>query len=167
MADHTIKGVASLSASQLNGSSLRILIVHTRWNSTVVDELTSKAKSTLIEYGVKEDNIAIQSVPGAFELPFAVQSLLLSGNYHAAIAIGVLIKGHTMHFEYIADATTNGLMKVGLKTKTPVIFGVLTCLTEEQALQRAGIGRDGVKGHNHGIDWAQAAIEMALLNSPK
>lgn len=90
----------------------------------------------------------------------------LSGPFNAVIAIGVLIKGSTMHFEYICDATSHGLMRVGLDTGVPVIFGVLTCLTEEQALERAGIavsGREG-KEHNHGVDWAKAAVEMSVKN---
>lgn len=68
-----------------------------------------------------------------------------------------------MHFEYISDAVSHGLMRIGLDTNVPVIFGVLTCLTEEQALERAGVGKGENKGHNHGIDWAAAAVEMALL----
>jgi len=80
--------------------------------------------------------------------------------FDAVISIGVLIKGSTMHFEYICDAVSHGLMKVQLESHTPVIFGVLTALTEEQALNRAGIGREGDKGHNHGEDWGLAAIEM-------
>ena len=79
---------------------------------------------------------------------------------NAVIAIGCLIKGETMHFEYIAEATSHGLMDVQLKTGTPVVFGVLTCLTDEQALARAGLTPNG---HNHGYDWAITAIEMANL----
>jgi 6,7-dimethyl-8-ribityllumazine synthase len=99
-------------------------------------------------------------VAGAFELPFACQQLLKTGKYDACIAVGVLIKGSTMHFEYIADAVSHGLMKVGLDHGIPVVFGVLTCLSEEQACERAGIGADS---HNHGIDWAETAIQQALL----
>jgi 6,7-dimethyl-8-ribityllumazine synthase len=80
--------------------------------------------------------------------------------FDAVIAIGVLIKGSTMHFEYISDAVTHGLMKVQLDTGIPVIFGVLTALTDHQALERAGIASGENKGHNHGIDWASAAVEM-------
>lgn len=76
----------------------------------------------------------------------------------AVIGIGVLIKGSTMHFEYISDACCSGLMRVGLDTGVPVILGVLTALTEEQALQRSGVGREE-KGHNHGLDWGNAAVE--------
>ncbi|PWN52530.1 putative RIB4-6,7-dimethyl-8-ribityllumazine synthase [Violaceomyces palustris] len=86
-----------------------------------------------------------------------------SGPLDAVISIGVLIKGQTMHFEYIAESCCQGLMRVGLDTSVPVILGVLTVLTEEQALKRAGVGRqDGDKGHNHGEDWGFAAVEMAL-----
>lgn len=86
-------------------------------------------------------------------------SKLSKGPFAAAIAIGVLIKGSTMHFEYISDAVTHGLMRVQLDTGVPVIYGVLNCLTEEQALQRAGVGRE-TKGHNHGEDWGAAAVEL-------
>jgi 6,7-dimethyl-8-ribityllumazine synthase len=80
--------------------------------------------------------------------------------FDAVVAIGVLIKGATMHFEYIAESVSQALMRVQLDTGVPVIFGVLTALTEEQALERAGIGRVKV-GHNHGEDWGSAAVEMA------
>ena len=82
--------------------------------------------------------------------------------FDAVIAIGVLIKGATMHFEYISDSVSHGLMKTQLDTGVPVIFGVLTALTEDQALERAGIGMGLSKGHNHGEDWGLAAVEMAV-----
>lgn len=81
--------------------------------------------------------------------------------FDAVIAIGCLIKGSTMHFEYICDAVSHGLMKLQMDTGVPVIFGVLTCLTEDQALERAGVGKGANKGHNHGEDWGLAAVEMA------
>ena len=80
--------------------------------------------------------------------------------FDAVIAIGVLIKGSTMHFEYICDAVSHALMRLQMDSGVPVIFGVLTALTEDQAMERAGIGRGESKGHNHGEDWAMAAIEM-------
>ena len=80
--------------------------------------------------------------------------------FDAVIAIGVLIKGETMHFEYICDSVSHALMKVQLDTGVPVIFGVLTALTENQALERAGLGKGTKKGHNHGEDWGLAAVEM-------
>ncbi|KAI8819398.1 6,7-dimethyl-8-ribityllumazine synthase [Fimicolochytrium jonesii] len=149
----------------LNGTGLKILIVHTRWNLSIVDPLVKGTIETLHSAGVPPSNILVRDVPGAFELPFASQQLLKQNpDINACISIGVLIKGSTMHFEYIADATCQGLMRVGLDLGRPVVLGVLTCLTEDQAFERAGIGRQGHAGHNHGIDWAQAAVEMALLN---
>ena len=86
---------------------------------------------------------------------------LPSQPFDAVIAIGVLIKGSTMHFEYICESVSQALMRVTLDSGVPVIFGVLTALNDDQALERAGIGRGENKGHNHGEDWALAAIEMA------
>ena len=137
---------------------LNILIVHARWNKGIISELLNGALSTLSHH-----NVTVHSVPGSFELPMGIQ-LHLKKNpvYDACIAIGVLIKGSTMHFEYISSAVSEGLMNVGLSFNTPVIFGVLTCLTEEQAKERAGLSS---KGHNHGIDWGYSAIEMGLLKN--
>lgn len=84
-----------------------------------------------------------------------------SGPFDVVIAIGVLIKGATMHFEYISEAVTHGLMNVQLDSGVPIVFGVLTVLNDDQALKRAGIGRGPNKGHNHGEDWGAAAVEMA------
>lgn len=94
--------------------------------------------------------------------PPAVVATMPSQPFDAVIAIGVLIKGETMHFEYISDTVSHGLMRVQLDTGVPVVFGVLTALTENQALVRAGIGKGDDKGHNHGEDWGLAAVEMAV-----
>ena len=186
--------------------------MHARWNSSIITALVSGCRKALLASGVKDDNIVVESVPGSYELPAAVQrvyaasqiqsttSTLASGAgnliqattdllgstssldktggeqvedigsggkaaFDAVIAIGVLIKGETMHFEYIADATSHGLMRVQLDTGVPVIFGLLTVLSQEQALARAGLeGGTGVqaKGHNHGEDWGNAAVEMGV-----
>ncbi|KAJ3345533.1 hypothetical protein HDU83_003951 [Entophlyctis luteolus] len=161
-----MKGLSpSSKLSAASGADLTVLIVHTRWNTAVVDALTIGTIAQLRALGVLDKNITVLDVPGAFELPFAAKSLIAKKKYDAVIAIGVLIKGDTMHFEYIADATTQGLMRVGLDSGVPVVFGVLTCMNEEQALLRAGIGgSDGRSGHNHGTHWGSAAVEMALLN---
>ncbi|AEO65774.1 340145f9-a3aa-461d-ab33-99abc33cdade [Thermothielavioides terrestris] len=182
-------------APQLHdGSSLRIGIVHARWNDTIIEPLLAGAKAKLLECGVKESNIVVQTVPGSWELPIAVQRLYAAsqvqsssagsggsagdllgsstadlaalpaaaastGPFDAIIAIGVLIKGETMHFEYIAGSVSDGLMRVSLDTGVPVIFGVLTVLNDEQAKARAGI----IEGsHNHGEDWGLAAVEMGV-----
>ncbi|KAI8905011.1 6,7-dimethyl-8-ribityllumazine synthase [Gorgonomyces haynaldii] len=157
MHDSTVKG---LKLEKINGAGLKVLIVHTRWNDKIVNELVKGCVDTLLENQVRREDIVIKSVPGSFELPYGTRKLLENSHFDAAISIGVLIKGSTMHFEYIADATSHGLMRVGLDLNKPVIFGVLTCLTEEQAFQRAGLGPNS---HNHGQDWAVSAIEMALL----
>jgi 6,7-dimethyl-8-ribityllumazine synthase len=151
-----------------DGSRLRILIVHARWNQRIVDALVEGAVNTLVHrHRVSRDNIDIRTVPGSYELPLAAQRLLYASKqpngaygYDAVIAIGVLIKGQTMHFEYISESVSHGLMRVGLDTNIPIIFGVLTCLTDDQALARAGLASNG---HNHGEDWGSAAVEMALL----
>ncbi|GJJ70569.1 6,7-dimethyl-8-ribityllumazine synthase [Entomortierella parvispora] len=207
MIDEFHKGLEPAAVPQ-DGSNLRILIVHTRWNSPIVQGLVEGAKKAMVEqHKVRPENIVIESVPGAYELPFAAKKLLevsqiraaegandLMGNvslldglnltgtsspatstpaatstaskqaFDAVICIGVLIKGSTMHFEYICEAVSQGIMRVGLDSGVPVIFGVLTCLTEEQALNRAGMDKAG-KGHNHGLDWGQGAVEMALLKN--
>jgi len=180
-----------------DGSGLRIGIIHARWNDTIIDALLAGTKSKLLECGVAESNIVVQSVPGSWELPIAVQRLYSAsqvqsssssssggaagdllgssttdlaslpsastasstGPFDAIIAIGVLIKGETMHFEYISDSVSQGLMRVSLDTGLPVIFGVLTVLNDEQAQARAGLLPGS---HNHGDDWGLAAVEMAV-----
>ncbi|KAG9039184.1 hypothetical protein FRB95_011769 [Tulasnella sp. JGI-2019a] len=194
--DATVKGLEP-SSEQFDGSKLRVAIVHARWNRAVIDSLVAGAVTKLKERGVLEQNIVIETVPGSFELPFAVSRVIAGSQmqasstaadllgassllssldntivtpastastsnspFDAVIAIGVLIKGSTMHFEYICDAVSHGLMRIQLDTGVPVIFGVLTALTDDQALERAGLGRKGDKGHNHGEDWGHAAVEM-------
>lgn len=146
------------------GSNLRIGILHARWNKKIIDSLVDGAIKRLKELKVKEENIIVETVPGSFELPFGTKKFFekqekLGEPLDAVIPIGVLIKGSTMHFEYICDATTSQLMKLNFEIGKPVIFGVLTCLTEEQAEARAGLISG--KMHNHGEDWAAAAIEMS------
>ena len=97
-------------------------------------------------------------------MPFGARTLLRDGECDAVICIGCLIKGSTMHFEYISGAVAQGIMDLQLASGSPVIFGVLTCLTEEQAFERAGIPVGNQKGHNHGIDWGTTAVEMALIS---
>ncbi|GAA6035577.1 hypothetical protein JCM8097_004909 [Rhodosporidiobolus ruineniae] len=192
--DPTVKGLAPPS-EPLDGSSQRYLIVHARWNDSVISPLVEGAVQTMLKYGAKRENIVIETVPGSYELPMACSRLIaasqiqasatandlmgastlldpttpaapssstpLTGPFAAAIAIGVLIKGSTQHFEYISEAVSHGLMRVQLDTGVPVIYGVLNCNTDEQALQRAGVGRE-TKGHNHGEDWGAAAVELGV-----
>ena len=143
----------------LDGSKMRIGIIRTRWNNEYVDKLVAGIKEGCGACKVSEENIFETSVPGSFELPLAAKFLALSGTVDAIVCCGVLIKGETMHFEYIADAVAKGLMNIGIQTTTPIVLGVLTCLNEEQVAARSG-GK-----HNHGIDWGKTAVEMALLRT--
>ena len=145
-----------LSSRKLNGEGLCIGICSTKWNKEIVGALVEGCSMELKAQGVSEI-VSIQ-VPGSYELPFGAKRLIEASNVDAVVCIGCLIKGDTMHFEYIAEAVTQGIMQLNLETGVPVLFGVLTCLTEEQARKRAGFG-----GHNHGIEWAQSVIEMASL----
>lgn len=140
---------------------MRVGIIRTRWNDKHVTNLVNGAKEALKECGVTDENTFETEVPGAFELPLAAKFLAMSGTVDAVITCGVLIKGDTMHFEYISEAVSSGLMSVQLATSTPVIFGVLTCLTEAQVSARTGESGGG----NHGYDWGKTAVEMALLKT--
>jgi 6,7-dimethyl-8-ribityllumazine synthase len=128
---------------------MRIGIIRTRWNADSVGNLVSGIRSALKECKVDEENIFETSVPGSFELPLAARFLALSGTVDAIICAGVLIKGDTMHFEYIADAVAKGIMNIGIQTNTPVVFGVLTCLNEDQVRARSS------GDSNHGYDWGK------------
>ena len=140
------------------GGGCRIAIVVSRFNPEITDGLLAGAREALAEADVRDDDVTLVRVPGAFELPVAAQRLAESGRFDAVICLGCLIKGDTMHFEYIADAATRGIAEVGLATGVPVTFGVLTTLTDEQAEVRAKPGAD-----NKGREAAAAAVEMATL----
>jgi len=148
---------SEVSFGDLDGSDIRIGIIKTRWNADHVNNLVNGAKKALKACNVKDENIFETEVPGAFELPLAARFLALSGTVDAVITSGVLIKGDTLHFEYICDAVSSGIMSVGLQTSTPVIFGVLTCLDESQVISRS------TGDNNHGESWGSTAVEMALL----
>eukprot|EP00316_Scyphosphaera_apsteinii_P013115 CAMPEP_0119308550 /NCGR_PEP_ID=MMETSP1333-20130426/11532_1 /TAXON_ID=418940 /ORGANISM="Scyphosphaera apsteinii, Strain RCC1455" /LENGTH=214 /DNA_ID=CAMNT_0007312353 /DNA_START=155 /DNA_END=800 /DNA_ORIENTATION=- len=143
----------------LDGSEVRIGIIKARWHEEVGDSLVAGAKAAFTECKVQENNIVESEVPGAFELPLAARYLALSGTVDVILPVGVLIKGDTTHFEVISESVTSGLMNVGLQTGVPVIFGVLTCMNNKQAVDRS-TGKD-----NHGIQWGKAAVEMALLRN--
>jgi len=136
----------------------RFAIVVSRFNEAITSGLLSGARTTLLDAGVREDDVTLVHVPGAFEIPVAALHLAETGRFDAVICLGCLIKGDTMHFEYIADAASHGIMNVSVTTGVPVAFGVLTALTEEQAVVRAEPGEG-----NKGREAALAAIEMATL----
>mmetsp|Transcript_19846 Transcript_19846/g.35286 ORF Transcript_19846/g.35286 Transcript_19846/m.35286 type:complete len:164 (+) Transcript_19846:76-567(+) len=158
MAEEVVKGLSANSVT-VNGAGLRIGVVHTRWNDAIISALRKGCLAELEKLGVSD--VVEMEVAGAFELPFAAQRMIKKHQVDAVICIGCLIKGETMHFEYISEAASQGIMRVGLDTGVPVIFGVLTCNTDKQALYRAGLTEDG--GHNHGPEWGATAVEMALL----
>lgn len=143
----------------LDGSQMRIGIIRSRWNDEHVTNLCNGCVEALKECKVAEENIFQTSVPGSFELPMAARFLALSGTVDAIVCVGVLIKGETMHFEFIADAVSKGIMNIGIQTSTPVVFGVLTCMDEKQVVARSS------GDNNHGRDWGKTAVEMALLRT--
>lgn len=142
----------------LDCRELRVGIIKTRWNVVVVDALVDGCVRTLTDAGVR--SITVEEVGGAFELPLVASMMAKSGMFDVIIPIGCLIKGETMHFEYISGAAVEGLMKVGLDTGIPIINGILNVLNESQALARAGI--EGTHG-NEGIGWAKTAMQQVHL----
>lgn len=136
----------------------RFAIVASRFNREIVDRLVAGAIDALTKQGVAADAIDLAWVPGAFEIPLVAQRLAASKNYLAVIGLGAVIRGDTDHYDYVCKAATDGVLQAGLATGIPVLFGVLTCDTEEQALARAG-GKEG----NKGADVALAALEMVNL----
>jgi 6,7-dimethyl-8-ribityllumazine synthase len=142
----------------LMGQGLKFGIVTGRFNEFIGSKLVSGAIDALIRHGVEEENIEITWVPGAFEIPLAAKKLAKSKRYDAVICLGAVIKGSTPHFDYVSSEVSKGVAHVGLETEMPVIFGVLTTDTIEQAIERAG-----TKAGNKGYDAAVTAIEMANL----
>jgi 6,7-dimethyl-8-ribityllumazine synthase len=140
------------------GKGMRIAIVAARFNHFVVDKLLDGALKTLAEGGVRPEDVDVVRVPGAFEIPLAAKRLAADKRHDAVIALGAVIRGGTPHFEYVAGECARGVAQAALDTGVPVVFGVLTCDTVEQANERAG----GPAG-NKGADAAAAALEMADL----
>jgi 6,7-dimethyl-8-ribityllumazine synthase len=136
----------------------RLAIVVSRFNEEITGGLLAGARAALTEAGVPEAAIEVVHVPGAFEIPLAAQRLAETARFDAVICLGCLIKGDTMHFEYIAAAASQGIMQASLLTGVPMAFGVLTTVTEEQALLRSAPGPD-----NKGREAALAGLEMAAL----
>jgi 6,7-dimethyl-8-ribityllumazine synthase len=136
----------------------RFAVVCARWNADVTDRLLEGALATLRAASVADDRITVARVPGAFELPVVASRLARSGRVAAVICLGAVIKGDTEHDRYINDSVANALQRIACDTGVPVMFGVLTCNTFQQAADRAG-GKDG----NKGAEAAAAAIEMAAL----
>jgi len=141
-----------------NAAGCRFTIVVSRFNEEITSGLLRGARAALAEASVRDTDVTIVHVPGAFEIPVAARRIADAGDVDAVIALGCLIKGETMHFEYIASAASQGIMDVSTSTGIPVAFGVLTAMTDQQAEERAADGPD-----NKGREAALAAIEMATL----
>jgi 6,7-dimethyl-8-ribityllumazine synthase len=142
------------------GNGKKFAVVAGRFNSLVVQPLVQGALETLRRNGVRDDDVTLVWVPGCFELPVTVKRVAAKGKYDAVIALGAVIRGGTPHFDYVAGQCAAGLQQAALTLELPVTFGVLTCDTTEQALERAG-----VKSGNKGAEAALTALEMVNLFS--
>ena len=156
MADKRITGIEG----RLNATGKRFAIVAARFNSRVVEHLVEGAADCLERHGASPDDIRLVRVPGAWEIPTALDELAAGGELDALVALGVVVRGETAHFDYICGECSRGVARVSAEHRIPIGFGVLTCETSAQAEERAG-GKAG----NKGWEAAQAAIEMADLTA--
>jgi 6,7-dimethyl-8-ribityllumazine synthase len=147
--------MAKIIQGKLDAKGSRFAIVISRFNSLISDRLLSGALDALERHGASQDDITIAWVPGSFEIPPVARKLALSKKHDAVICLGALLRGETPHFEYLSATVTKELGSIGLEAGLPVINGVLTCNTMEQAVDRAGL-----KTGNKGFDAAVSAIEM-------
>jgi len=145
-------------SSSLNANGLKVALVLGRFNSLITDQLEKGARDALVRHGADENEIVSVWVPGAFEIPLVASKLAASGRFDTVICLGAVIRGATTHYDLVAAETAKGIAKVSMETGVPVIFGVLTTESIEQALERAG-----TKAGNHGFNAAVSAIEMANL----
>jgi len=150
--------MSKIYEGNLIGKGLKFGMVVSRFNEFFSTKLLEGAKDALLRHGVLEADIEIAWTPGSFEIPLVAQKMAESQKYNAVICLGAVIRGGTPHFDYIASEVAKGIANVGLKTGVPVIFGVITTDTLEQAIERSGT-KDG----NKGFDAAVSAIEMANL----
>ena len=143
---------------KLVAKGMKVGIVAARFNEFIVSKLLSGALDGLRRHDVKEDDIAIAWVPGAFEIPVAAQKMAGSGEYDAVICLGTVIRGSTSHYDYVCNEVSKGIAHVSMESQIPVLFGVLTTENIEKAIERAG-----TKAGNKGYDCALSAIEMVNL----
>ncbi|MBT2691027.1 6,7-dimethyl-8-ribityllumazine synthase [Bacillus sp. ISL-47] len=142
----------------LVGTGLKMAIVVSRFNEFITGKLLSGAEDALKRHGVNEEDVTVVWVPGAFEIPLAAKKLSESGKYDAVITLGTVIRGATPHFDYVSGEVAKGVASTAMQSGVPVIFGVLTTDTIEQAIERAG-----TKAGNKGYEAAVGAIEMGNL----
>jgi len=143
---------------KISAEGFRFALIVSRFNDFISSKLVEGALDALRRHGAAEDQLTLVKVPGAFEIPLAARKLAESGRYDAVICLGAVIRGSTPHFDYVAAEVSKGIAMVGLESKIPVTFGVLTTDNLEQAIERAGS-----KAGNKGWDAAMAAMEMANL----
>ena len=147
-----------LFEGNLSGTGLRVALVASRFNDTITQRLVEGAEDALRRHGVDDSSIDVAWAPGAFELPLVASRLAASGQYDAVITLGAVIRGATGHYDFVAGQCAAGIQRVSLDTGVPVVFGVLTTDTIEQAVERSG-----TKAGNKGFEAAVTAIEMANL----
>ena len=151
MAYHVIEG-------KVVGKKEKIGIVCARFNEFIVSKLVAGARDGLLRHDVKDEDIDVAWVPGAFEIPLICEKMVKTGKYDAVIALGTVIRGSTSHYDYVCNEVSKGVAQVGLQAGVPVMFGILTTENIEQAIERAG-----TKAGNKGYDCAVSAIEMINL----
>ncbi|MDY3117943.1 MAG: 6,7-dimethyl-8-ribityllumazine synthase [Peptoniphilus sp.] len=142
----------------LRGEGKTFAIVVSRFNDFITSKLVEGALDCLTRHGVKDDDLSLVKVPGAFEIPLAAQKLAQSGNYDGIICLGAVIRGATTHYDYVCNEVSKGIAKVSLDTNVPVGFGIVTTENIEQAIERAG-----TKSGNKGYDTAMSVLEMVDL----
>ncbi len=145
-------------SGSLNGDGLRVGIVVAAFNDFITSRLLDGAKAALGSHGVRDDDVTVVTVPGSFEIPLVAKKLSESGQYDAVICLGAVIRGETDHYHHVAGEAAKGIANASISSGIPVIFGVLTTDTVEQAINRAG-GKQGNNGYSAGV----AAVQMANL----
>ena len=152
--------ICKIEGNVIAPEGMKVGIIASRFNSFIVEKLLDGAVDGLVRHGVEENNITAVWVPGAFEIPITAEKMANSGKYDAVIAVGAVIRGSTSHYELVTNEATKGIAQVGMHSKVPVLFGVITTENIEQAIERAGS-----KAGNNGYDCALGAIEMVnVLN---
>lgn len=149
-----------ITEGMLNGSGKKFAIAVSRFNEFITKKLLDGALDALVRHGVNPDDVNVVWAPGAFEIPFVAKKLALSKKYDAVLALAAVIRGSTPHFDFVSAEISKGIAAVSLESQIPVIFGVLTTDSIEQAIERAG-----TKNGNKGFDAAMTAIEMADLSA--
>ena len=155
-----LRGKPAALEGDLVATGMRFAVVLARWNAVITDRLLQGAMDCLLRSGARREDVEIVRVPGAWEIPDAARALAASGRFHAIVTLGVLLRGETAHYEAIYNEVARGIGQAQQETGVPHAFGVLTCETLEQALDRAGL-----KAGNKGFEAASAAIEMASLHA--